>query len=67
MPMPVVELILSIRHPFCHRKILETEILGKLESQITKVEDCAKPSKHLNNGFHKSVKMLAHQLYLNKE
>ena len=41
-----MELLLSIPHPFSYREVLETEILGKLESQITQVEDRAEPSRH---------------------
>ena len=40
----VVELLLRIPHPFSHWKMLETEILGKLESQVTQVENRAEPS-----------------------
>ena len=39
------DLELTIPHPFSYWKTLETEILGELESQITQVEDCAKPSR----------------------
>lgn len=43
-----------IPHPFSDGKMLETEILGKLESQITQVENCTEPSNqgdvNLNDG-----------------